>query len=76
MIVRIEKCADCGEKFTIDLAEFIQKLDNHMKLPRRCMKCRRNRRLNLDTYAGLQKTMYAYPITKGHRHQVHGGVDF
>ncbi len=74
MIVRIEQCKDCGKLFTIELAEFIHKLDNGMKLPRRCLCCRREKRVYPNPYAGMYQVMKAYPATKGHRQRVHGGL--
>lgn len=74
MTVRIEKCVDCGKEFTIDITEFINKLENGMKLPKRCLCCRKKNRANPNPYLGVFKVMNAYPATKGHRQRVHGGV--
>lgn len=41
-IVRIETCVDCGDEFMIDLEEFIQKTESGMRLPKRCVACRKN----------------------------------
>ena len=40
-IVRIETCVDCGDEFMIDLEEFIQKTESGMRLPKRCVACRK-----------------------------------
>ncbi len=40
-VVRKEQCVECGAAFSISLEEFIYKLDNGMKLPKRCKDCRR-----------------------------------
>ena len=40
-IVRIETCVDCGNEFMIDLEEFIQKTESGMRLPKRCVACRK-----------------------------------
>ena len=73
-LVRKETCVQCGIVFIIMLDEFISKLDSGMKLPRHCPCCRRENRRNPDPYRGWQATRMQYPATKGHRHQVHGGV--
>ena len=72
-VVRHEKCKQCGCMFTISLEEFIHKVDNGMKLPKRCKECRKKNRKNPDLYEGLRSIMRIYPSTKGHRHTVHGG---
>lgn len=72
--VRTERCLQCGGKFEISLEEFIHKLDNGMKLPKRCKKCRRKNRLHPDPYLGIRQIIHQYPSTKGHRQTVHGGV--
>lgn len=74
MIVRTERCVDCGDTFTIDIKEFIHKLENGMKLPKRCLCCRKKNRINPNPYAGMYQVMKAYPTTKGHHKQVHGGA--
>lgn len=51
-IVRTEKCIDCGAEFIIDLEEFIQKTESRMRLPKRCIACRKKRRHEKDPYAG------------------------
>lgn len=73
-VVREEKCVECGAAFQISLEEFIYKLDNGMKLPRRCKACRRKNRAGANPYHGLRRIMGQYPATKGHRHRVHGGA--
>ena len=73
-VVREERCVECGSVFKIELEEFIYKLDNGMKLPKRCKDCRRKNRAAVNPYQGIHQIMYQYPGTKGHRHQVHGGV--
>lgn len=40
--VRIENCIDCGNEFIIVLEEFIQKTESGMRLPKRCVACRKN----------------------------------
>lgn len=72
-VVREEQCIDCGSVFKISLDEFIHKLDNGMKLPKRCKDCRRKNRYSKNPYHGIHQVMYQYPTTKGHCHQVHGG---
>lgn len=72
LAVRHEKCIDCGMTFIVSLEEFIEKLDNGMKLPKRCKKCRTQNRMNADPYKGLKTIMHQYPSTKGHRNKVHG----
>lgn len=73
-LVRQEQCVECGSTFTISLDEFIQKVDNGMKLPKRCKDCRRKNREHPNPYHGIRSTMYQYPSTKGHRQKVHGGA--
>ena len=73
LVVRREQCVECGAPFVISLEEFIQKLDNGMKLPKRCKACRAKNRENPDPFKGAGGTMFQYPATKGHRHKVHGG---
>lgn len=73
-VIREEKCVECGAIFQISLNEFISKLNNGMKLPRRCKDCRRKKRTCASPYYGLHQIMRQYPVTKGHRHHVHGGV--
>ena len=73
-VVRKEQCVECGAVFTISLEEFIYKLDNGMKLPKRCKDCRRRNRDHANPYHGIRQIMRQYPATKGHRHKVHGGV--
>ncbi len=73
-VVRTERCIECGDVFTIPLNEFIWKLDNGMKLPKRCRCCREKRRRHPDPFQGTRQVMYQYPATKGHRHTVHGGA--
>ena len=41
-IVRIETCVDCGDEFIINLEEFIKKTESGMRLPKRCIACRKN----------------------------------
>lgn len=53
-IVRIETCVDCGDEFMIDLEEFIQKTESRMRLPKRCVACRKKRRCERDPYAGFR----------------------
>lgn len=72
-IVRIETCVDCGDEFIINLEEFIKKTESGMRLPQRCIACRKERRYERDPYAGWLSTLGRYPATKGHRHSVHGG---
>ena len=43
-IVRIETCVDCGDEFIINLEEFIKKTESGMRLPKRCVACRKKRR--------------------------------
>ena len=71
--VRIENCIDCGNEFIIVLEEIIQKTESGMRLPKRCVACRKKRRYERDPYAGWLSTLGKYPATKGHRHSVHGG---
>lgn len=73
-VVREEQCVQCGAIFTISLEEFIYKLDNGMKLPKRCKECRRKNRAVENPYHGIYQIMHQYPATKGHRHHVHGGT--
>lgn len=73
LVARRSACAECGTVFSITLGEFIAKLDGGMRLPRRCPRCRRERRRHPDPYAGLYGSFGSYPATKGHRHTVHGG---
>ena len=68
-----EQCIQCGATFAISLEEFIQKVDNGMKLPKRCKECRRKNRKHPDPYRGIRSVMRQYPSTKGHRQTVHGG---
>ena len=56
-IVRIETCVDCGDEFMIDLEEFIQKTESGMRLPKRCVACRKKRRYERDPYAGWLSTL-------------------
>lgn len=72
-MVRESKCVECNQVFYISLEEFIHKTDAEMKLPKRCLDCRRLRRKNTNPFDDLFSTMRQYPITKGHRHRVHGG---
>lgn len=59
-VVRQEQCVECGTTFTISLEEFIQKVDNGMKLPKRCKDCRRKNREHPNPYHGIRSTMYQY----------------
>ena len=52
---------------------FIKKTESGMRLPKRCVACRKKRRSERDPYAGWLSTLGRYPATKGHRHSVHGG---
>lgn len=72
LVARYEQCVDCGKNFVVSLDEFIKKLDNGMKLPKRCTNCRKKNRINADPFKGLKGIMFQYPSTKGHRHKVHG----
>lgn len=55
-IVRIETCVDCGDEFMIDLEEFIQKTESGMRLPKRCVACRKKRRYEkIHMPAGFQR---------------------
>ena len=74
LVVRNARCVECGVSFQISLGEFISKLDNGMSLPKRCRKCRQQRRKYPDPYSGLYGSFGSYPSTKGHRHKVHGGI--
>lgn len=47
-IVRIETCVDCGDEFIINLEEFIKKTESGMRLPKRCVACRKKRRCERD----------------------------
>ena len=73
LVVRKSICVECGAEFNLSLQEFIQKLDNGMRLPKRCKGCRSNRRRHPDPYAGFYSVYVSYPLTKGHRGTVHGG---
>ena len=55
--VRIENCIDCGNEFLIVLEEFIQKTESGMRLPKRCVACRKKRRYERDPYAGWLSTL-------------------
>jgi|GEM_PF-1354974 hypothetical protein len=55
--VRIENCIDCGNEFIIVLEEFIQKTESGMRLPKRCVACRKKRRYERDPYAGWLSTL-------------------
>ena len=55
--VRIENCIDCGNEFIIVLEEFIQKTESGMRLPKRCVVCRKKRRYERDPYAGWLSTL-------------------
>lgn len=55
--VRIENCIDCGNEFIIVLEEFIQKTESGMRLPKRCVVCRKKRRYARDPYAGWLSTL-------------------
>ena len=55
--VRIENCIDCGNEFIIVLEEFIQKTESGMRLPKRCIACRKKRRYERDPYAGWLSTL-------------------
>lgn len=77
-IAKKDVCADCGREFIITMGEFIDKLQCDMQLPKRCKQCRTYRRRQRATnpYEGLSTTFYWYPVTKGHRHTVHGGKSY
>ena len=73
-IVRQTQCVECGAVFPISLEELIPKVNNGMKMPKRCKNCRRKNREHPNPYHWLRTILYQYPSTKGHRHKVHGGV--
>ena len=77
-IAKKDVCADCGQVFVITMGEFIDKLQCGMRLPKRCKQCRtcRRRQRSTDPYEGLGATFSWYPLTRGHRHTVHGGKSY